>query len=92
MMDTSPALATEPTVGARLRAAIVYYLPSVLVMVALVVIWQLVVTGLGIKEYILPTPLQAVRTLFESNYKWTANLRFSAPSRFRRCWVCCLRS
>ncbi|HSH90985.1 MAG TPA: ABC transporter permease [Ramlibacter sp.] len=72
-MDTSSSLSTEPTAGARLRAGIVYYLPSVLVMIALVVIWQLLVTGLGIKEYILPTPLQAVRTLFESNYKWTAN-------------------
>jgi NitT/TauT family transport system permease protein len=50
-----------------------YYLPSVLVMVALLVAWQLGVEWLGVKEYILPTPLAALKTLADPNYHWTAN-------------------
>jgi len=42
-------------------------------MVALVLAWQLAVVGLGIKEYILPTPWAAVQKLFESNYQWPSN-------------------
>jgi NitT/TauT family transport system permease protein len=52
---------------------IAYYIPSILVMLALVALWQVGVTAFGIKEYILPTPLAALRTLGEGNYQWTAN-------------------
>jgi NitT/TauT family transport system permease protein len=55
------------------RASVNYYVPSILVMLALVVIWQVGVMALGVKEYILPTPLQAVRTLADPNYQWTVN-------------------
>jgi NitT/TauT family transport system permease protein len=57
----------------RIGRAFVYYLPSVVVMLALIVLWQVGVTALGIKEYILPTPLAAWRTLFDPNYRWTVN-------------------
>ncbi len=43
-------------------------------MLALLVLWQFSVTALGVKEYILPTPWAALRTLGEANYQWTANL------------------
>jgi len=65
--------ADDARFAARLRAAVVYYLPSVVVMLALVVVWQLGVQWLGVKEYILPTPLSALRTLGDPNYRWTAN-------------------
>ena len=76
MSDPAAGLETEaePGVGARLAAAFVYYLPSVLVILALLVIWQLAVQLLGVKEYILPTPLSALRTLGDANYQWTSNL------------------
>jgi len=50
-----------------------YYLPSVLVMLALLVAWQVAVVALGVKEYILPTPWAAVQKLFDANYQWTSN-------------------
>src|SRR4030095_14502790 len=49
------------------------YLPSIAVMLALLVVWQLGVTLLGVKEYILPTPLAALRTLADPNYPGRAN-------------------
>ena len=71
---TDPDAASEDRLGPRLRAAVVYYLPSVAVMLALLVVWQLGVQWLGVKEYILPTPLAALKALANPNYRWTANL------------------
>lgn len=65
--------ASPPGFGPRLAAAVVYYLPSILVILGLLVLWQGVVMLLGVKEYILPTPLAAIRALFNPNYQWTAN-------------------
>ena len=70
---TEPDAASAERLGPRLRAAVVYYLPSVAVMLALLVVWQLGVQWLGVKEYILPTPISALRTLADPNYRWTAN-------------------
>jgi NitT/TauT family transport system permease protein len=74
-LSVPPTTADAPddTLGQRLRAAFTYYLPSVLVMLALLLVWQLAVQWLGVKEYILPTPLAALRTLADPNYRWTAN-------------------
>ena len=65
--------ASPPGFGQRLANAFVHYLPSILVILALLVLWQVVVSVLGIKEYILPTPLAALKALGKSNYQWTAN-------------------
>jgi len=70
---TEPDAASDAKLGRRFRAAVVYYLPSVVVMLALLVLWQVGVQWLGVKEYILPTPLSALRTLADPNYRWTAN-------------------
>lgn len=64
----------EPGVLARLWAAIVYYLPSALVMIGLVLLWQLAVTVFEVKDYILPAPMSALRALGDANYQWGANL------------------
>jgi NitT/TauT family transport system permease protein len=36
-------------------------------------IWHFAVVLLGIKEYILPTPVAAIQTLFEAKYRWSSN-------------------
>ena len=65
--------AAPPGLGARALAGAVYYLPSVAVMIGLALLWQFAVTMFGVKEYILPTPLAALKTLADPNYRWTAN-------------------
>jgi NitT/TauT family transport system permease protein len=67
------AVAPQDGFGQRLAAAIAYYLPSILVILGLLVLWQVGVSLLGVKEYILPTPLAAIRALGSANYHWTAN-------------------
>ena len=69
-----PALNDAPGLASRLAAGLIYYLPSLLVMLGLLVFWQLAVSLIGVKEYILPTPLAALRALANPNYQWTANL------------------
>lgn len=63
-----------PGVVERAAAALVYYVPSLLVILALLVLWQVAVMVLGVKEYILPSPIAALRALGNPNYQWTANL------------------
>ena len=71
---TPDAASPSAGFGQRLAGAFWYYLPSLLVILALLVLLQLLVDGLGIKEYILPTPLAALKALANPNYRWTANL------------------
>ena len=71
--ELPPDVVRQPALVQRLGTAVVYYLPSVGVIVALLVLWQLVVMLFGVKEYILPTPLAAIRALANANYHWTAN-------------------
>ncbi len=42
-------------------------------MLGLMVLWQLGVMVLGVKEYILPSPIAAITALGKPNYQWTAN-------------------
>ena len=58
---------------ARAVQAIAYYVPSVLVLVALVLFWQFAVDFWHVKEYILPSPWAALKSLARPNYQWTAN-------------------
>jgi NitT/TauT family transport system permease protein len=46
------------------------YLPSVLVFVAVFAAWQLVVSFLGVREYILPSPASVWRALVDSDVPW----------------------
>jgi NitT/TauT family transport system permease protein len=58
---------------ARVVQAIAYYVPSMLVLVALFLFWQFAVDFWHVKEYILPSPWAALKSLARPNYQWTAN-------------------
>ncbi len=57
----------------RLAAAAAYYLPSAIVILGLLLLWQIAVDLWGIKEYILPSPWAALKAYARPNYQWTAN-------------------
>ncbi len=57
----------------RFGAAALWYAPSALVIIGLVVLWQIAVDVLQVKEYILPTPWAALKALDRPNYQWVAN-------------------
>jgi NitT/TauT family transport system permease protein len=59
---------------APLRRALAAYAPSIVVFVALLALWQLAVTGLRIREYILPSPLAVVRALSFSEIPWLSHV------------------
>ena len=46
---------------------------TILMFVAVLLVWHFGVVLLGIKEYILPTPWSAVKTLFQPKYRWPLN-------------------
>lgn len=46
---------------------------TISVFVVVLLVWHFGVVLLGIKEYILPTPLAAIKTLFEAKYRWSFN-------------------
>ena len=58
---------------ARWKAAVAYYLPATLVILALLVLWQLAVDLLQVKQYILPSPWSALQALDRPSHRWPAN-------------------
>jgi len=46
---------------------------TIAVFIIFLLIWHFGVVLLGIKEYILPTPLAAIKTLGEAKYRWSFN-------------------
>lgn len=54
-------------------AAVSYYMPATLVILGLLVVWQLAVDLLHVKEYILPSPWSALKALDRPTYRWPAN-------------------
>jgi NitT/TauT family transport system permease protein len=68
----------NPDTGAKLRQ----YLLVVLVHAVVVVVWYLAVVVSGVREFILPSPLAALQTLFAPNYAWVANTMVTASEIF----------
>lgn len=46
---------------------------TILMFGIVLLVWHFGVVLLGIKEFILPTPLAAISTLFEAKYRWSLN-------------------
>ena len=60
--------------GPALRRALAAQLPSLGVFLAVLALWQLAVSGLRIREYILPSPLAVLRALSFSDIPWLTHL------------------
>ena len=53
--------------------AIGYYLPSAAAILLLLLAWQFLVVWLGVKQFVLPTPTDALASLFDPKYRWGYN-------------------
>jgi NitT/TauT family transport system permease protein len=59
----------------RLRALAVTYAPALLLFVGLIILWQVAVSALGIREYLLPSPGAVLRALADSqDVRWWGHL------------------
>jgi NitT/TauT family transport system permease protein len=68
--DSVAAHSARPATNARIARALHRYLPTVLIFAAVLLAWQLVVTVLGVREYILPSPAAVWRALVDSDQRW----------------------
>ena len=59
--------------AAAIGAGVRWYLPALCVVLGLLLLWQLAVVALGVKEFILPSPLAAFKAFGRPNYRWGAN-------------------
>ena len=59
--------------GKALSGAVAYYLPATAVILALLLVWQLAVDLLQVKQYILPSPWSALQALDKPTHRWPAN-------------------
>ncbi|RYY65031.1 MAG: ABC transporter permease, partial [Comamonadaceae bacterium] len=68
-----PRAAPRHSVPARpgvISSALRRYLPSVLIFVAVFLVWQLVVSVFGVRQYILPSPASVWGALVGSDVPW----------------------
>ena len=45
---------------------------------AVIALWQILVDGLQVPQFILPSPLAAIETLLHPKYAWTSNVAVTA--------------
>ena len=57
-----------------MRRWLTAHLPSIALFLGLLVLWQFAATGLGIREYILPSPGAVTRALTAGDIPWLAHL------------------
>jgi NitT/TauT family transport system permease protein len=65
--------ARDDSVHARIGRGLRWYLPSLMVVAALLAAWQIAVVALGVKEFILPSPWAAFKAFGRPNYQWVNN-------------------
>ncbi|HEV8309646.1 MAG TPA: ABC transporter permease, partial [Methylomirabilota bacterium] len=57
-----------------MRRWVVGHLPSIVLFLSLLALWQLASTSLGIREYILPSPAVVARALVSGEIPWSAHV------------------
>ncbi len=53
-------------------------LPAAMMFVGFVAVWQLAVTGLGVREYLLPSPLSVLQAMGPGEIPWTKHIWITA--------------
>src|SRR5215470_10402317 len=56
-----------------MRRWTIAHLPSILLFLGLLGLWQLAATSLGLREYILPRPMSVVRALTAGEIPWVTH-------------------
>lgn len=62
------------SLGQKIQRQTIYYIPSALTIIVLVLLWHFAVVYFEVKQFILPGPLDAFNALLDDRYKWTHNL------------------
>jgi NitT/TauT family transport system permease protein len=62
----------------RVRRGVARYAPAVAIFVALIAVWQLAVSFLDLREYLLPSPLSVVRAMVGNEIPWGRHLWVTA--------------
>jgi NitT/TauT family transport system permease protein len=70
----STTIETADPLWWRLVSQLWYYTPSILTLVGLLLFWQFAVEYWQIKQFILPSPLDALAALGEERFHWGHNL------------------
>ena len=74
MGDTAGSELKASNESVRLPGWLTRNLPAIALFVVLVGAWQAAVTGFGVREYILPSPLTVLRALTGSEIPWAGHL------------------
>ena len=74
MGDTAGSELKAFNESVRLPGWLTRNLPAIALFVVLVGAWQAAVTGLGVREYILPSPLTVLRALMGSEIPWAGHV------------------
>ncbi len=62
----------------KFTQSILHYLPAAGIFVAFVVLWQLAVSVFGIREYLLPSPLSVLQSMFGDEIPWLSHAWITA--------------
>jgi NitT/TauT family transport system permease protein len=54
------------------------FFPATLMFVGLLALWQLAVSGLGVREYLLPSPLSVLKAMGPGEIAWTKHISITA--------------
>jgi NitT/TauT family transport system permease protein len=60
------------------RAVVSRFAPAVVIFAALIAAWQLAVTGLGVREYLLPSPLAVLYAMGPGEVPWASHIWITA--------------
>ena len=58
--------------------ALIRMLPAAVIFAGFIAVWQLAVTGLGVREYLLPSPLSVIQAMGSGEIPWVKHIWITA--------------